>query len=203
MNEQKLCSKPWQPLLAGRSNNHMSRTAGESFPQGWIPTISIHMNGPRTSHQVGTQQSKETARRSRSSFGLYHGQRRSPVETHRKSLLQEEGSRADRSFTPSGAMTASFTERVFCIKSWHNSQGIVGSCVRHPGWCPCQLDLAERVFHVVNREVSYWFVLQTRLDPMLFTKKVLRHRLQCRYKACNFHGLNSFNTENIVYFIWS
>ena len=36
---------------------------------------------------------------------------------------------------------------------------------------------------------------------MHFTKMV--HRLQCRYKACNFHGLNSFNTENIVYFIGS
>ena len=72
--------------------------------------------GPRTSHQVGTQQSKETARRSSSSFGLYHGQRRSPVETHTKSLLQEEGSRAGRSLTPSTAMTASipleFTEKV-------------------------------------------------------------------------------------------
>ena len=69
--------------------------------------ISILMYEPRTSHQVGTQQSKETARRSSSSFGLYHGQRRSPVETHRKSLLQEEGSRAGRSLTPSRPMTAS------------------------------------------------------------------------------------------------
>ena len=131
LNEQELCSKPWQPLLAGRSNNHMSRTAGESFPQGWIPTISIHMNGPRTSHQVGIQQSKERARRCSSSFGLYHGQRRSPVETHRKSLLQEEGSRAGRSLTPSRPMTASipleFTEKVFCIKSWHNSLELCSS----------------------------------------------------------------------------
>ena len=68
------------------------------------------------SAEAGTQQSKETARRSSSSFGLYHGQRRSPVETHTKSLLQEEGSRAGRSLTPSTAMTASipleFTEKV-------------------------------------------------------------------------------------------
>ena len=110
-----------------QSNNPMWGKPRGGFPQGCNPTISILMYEPRTSHQVGTQQSKETARRSSSSFGLYHGQRRSPVETHRKSLLQEEGSRAGRSLTPSRPMTASipleFTEKVFCIKSWHNSQG--------------------------------------------------------------------------------
>ena len=45
------------------------------------------MYEPRASHDVGTQQSMETARRSRSSFALYHRQRRSPVETPGHQIL--------------------------------------------------------------------------------------------------------------------
>ena len=179
-----------------QSNNPMWGKPRGGFPQGCNPTISILMYEPRTSHQVGTQQSKETARRSSSSFGLYHGQRRSPVETHRKSLLQEEGSRAGRSLTPSRPMTASipleFTEKVFCIKSWHNSQGIVGSCVHRPGWRSYLLGLHRKSLSPRQYRSVLLICSPNQAEAMYFTKNFPR-KLYIGVNAdkdCNFQELS-------------
>ena len=83
----------------------MCKTVGKAFLKVGFPTINITLKECKTPHQVVTQQPEEKARGSRLQLCSSSRSAPTPSGAHRKSLLQEESSRAIRSLTLSRAIS--------------------------------------------------------------------------------------------------